>query len=386
MADHELTRRDFVRTGAAAAAGVAAGLSGTCTVATGNPTKAETSKILNYNPEMEYRRCGKTHWMVSAVCLGGHWKRVNEVVKGVFEGGNWLGAKLDDPGFEKNRHDVVTRCIERGVNYIDACTREECIMYSKALKGRRDKMYLGFSWYQEEMRGLGSQWQRARKQGKPKPPGWITQKLKDAIDNGFKTTGLEYVDLWRVTCHEGSGAHTDAEIEELVAALEWAKKTGRARFTGISSHDRPHIKKLIEKYPKQMDVIVTPFTAKTKVEATDDRVGLWAAMQKMDAGWFGIKPFAGTSLFKGTSAPDDPHAEEDNRLARLAIRAILCNAAITAPIPGMITPQQVDNVALAVKERRELDATEKAELDRAMDRAWANLPFHYQWLKDWEYV
>jgi len=47
---------------------------------------------------------------------------------------------------------------------------------------------------------------------------------------------------------------------------------------------------------------------------------------------------------------------------------------------------QVDNVALAVKERRELDAAEKAELDRAMDRAWANLPYHYQWLKDWEYV
>ncbi|MGB4728904.1 MAG: hypothetical protein WBH86_15985, partial [Thermogutta sp.] len=59
---------------------------------------------------------------------------------------------------------------------------------------------------------------------------------------------------------------------------------------------------------------------------------------------------------------------------------------ITAPIPGMITPEQVDNVALAVKERRELDLEEKALLDREMERAWANLPYHYQWLKDWEYV
>ena len=46
----------------------------------------------------------------------------------------------------------------------------------------------------------------------------------------------------------------------------------------------------------------------------------------------------------------------------------------------------MDNAALAVKERRDLDVEEKAELDAAMDRAWANLPFHYQWLKDWEYV
>ena len=48
--------------------------------------------------------------------------------------------------------------------------------------------------------------------------------------------------------------------------------------------------------------------------------------------------------------------------------------------------EQVDNVALAIMERRELDKQEKADLDRAMDRAWANLPGCYQWLKDWEIV
>jgi aryl-alcohol dehydrogenase-like predicted oxidoreductase len=244
-------------------------------------------------------------------------------------------------------------------------------------------MHLGYSWYEEEMRGLGSQWQKAKKSGEPKEPGWITKKLKETFDNGMKRSGLEYVDLWRITCHEGSSAHSDAEIEEMVAAMEWAKKSGRARFTGISSHDRPHIKRLIETYP-QLDVICTPYTAKTKV--VTDETGLWAAMKKRDVGWFGIKPFASNSVFKGDSAPDSPHAEEDSRIARLALRSILCNPAITAPIPGLITPQQVDNAALAVKERRELDANEKAELDRVMDRAWANLPSHYQWLKDWEYV
>jgi len=33
-----------------------------------------------------------------------------------------------------------------------------------------------------------------------------------------------------------------------------------------------------------------------------------------------------------------------------------------------------------------VDKEEKAELDRAMDRARANLPGRYQWLKTWEYV
>ena len=82
----------------------------------------------------------------------------------------------------------------------------------------------------------------------------------------------------------------------------------------------------------------------------------------------------------------DTEREQDDRRARMAIRYILCNKAITAPIPGMITCQQVDNIALAVKQRRVLDLKEQAHLNQAMQRAWANLPPDYQWLKDWEYV
>jgi hypothetical protein len=29
---------------------------------------------------------------------------------------------------------------------------------------------------------------------------------------------------------------------------------------------------------------------------------------------------------------------------------------------------------------------ERAKLDEAMERAWANLPGDYRWLKQWEYV
>ena len=365
----EITRREFVRAGTLAAAGTMVELTPTTTVHAKNPEKADTGKILNHNPDMEYRRCGKTNLMVSAVCLGGHWKRIDTVVEKVFTGQGWLGVNLGNPDFQKNRRDVVSRCIECGINYVDACMYQEFLAYAKALQGRRDKMYLGFSFSEKEIRNRGYR---------------TVEKLKEGFDQGLKEAGLEYVDLWRLTCLEQSGQHTEGEIQEAVRALDWAKQSGRARFTGISSHDRPHIKNLIEKYPAQLEVICTPYTAKTKV--VEDQSGLWAAMKQHDVGWFGIKPFASNSLFRGTSKPGDPHEEEDSRIARLALRYILCNPAITAPIPGLITPAQVDNAALAVAERRELDDREKAELDRAMDRAWANLPYHYQWLKDWEYV
>ena len=169
-----------------------------------------------------------------------------------------------------------------------------------------------------------------------------------------------------------------------VDGQDWAKQSGRARFVGVSSHDRPHLKKLIETYPDQIEVILTPYTAKTKT--VEDEHGLWAQIKKSDVGWFGIKPFASNSLFKGDSSSSSPYAEEDDRKARMAIRYILSNPSVTAPIPGLISAHQVDNVVSAVKERRELDVVEKAELSEATEQMWAKLPEDYQWLKEWRYV
>jgi predicted aldo/keto reductase-like oxidoreductase len=365
---NNLNRREFIRDGAIAAAGLAVGTAGS-QIARAGEAGAEVRKTRSYNSEMEYRRLGKTGLWVSAVCLGGHWKRVDKMVPGVFKGGGWLSADLDSDGFKKNRRDVVTRCIESGINYIDACTREECIAYAEALRGRRDAMFLGFSWYQEEMRRENCR---------------TTKALLGTLDKGMSKAKLDYVDLWRITMHEQSGRHSKSEVDEMIGALEKARQQGKVRFTGASSHDRPHIKWMIETYPTVFQVVVTPFTAKSKVRPKDS---VFDAVKKHDMGVFGIKPFGGgSSFFKGDSSLNNPQAEGDDRLARLAIRYILATDAITAPIPGMINAQQVDNVVRAIKERRELDTAEAKELEQAMDEAWANLPAHRQWLKDWEYV
>jgi aryl-alcohol dehydrogenase-like predicted oxidoreductase len=317
---------------------------------------------------MEYRPLGKTGLWVSAVCLGGHWKRVDKMVPNLFKGRGWLSADLNNEGFIKNRRDVVTRCIESGINYIDACTWQECVTYARALQGRRDAMYFGFSWYQEEMRNKNFR---------------TVDALLKTLDKGMKEAKLEYIDVWRITMHEQSSRHPKSEVDEMMGALEKAKKQGKVRLTGLSSHDRPHIKWMIETYPDILQVFCTPFTAKSKVRPKDS---IFDAVKEYGVGAFGIKPFAGNSLFKGDSSPGNPHSEEDDRRARLAIRYILATDAITAPIPGMINEHQVDNMVKAVKERRELDTAEAKELEEAMDEAWAKLPPHYQWLKDWEWV
>lgn len=338
MDNPQVTRREFVRDTAVAAAGVVAGATSLASQRTqaAEEKPVDTSKILNYNPNMEYRRQGKTGLMVSAVCLGGH-SRSND----------------------QERAEIVSRCIDAGINYIDACWDNEVKRDAKALQGRRDKMYLGLSHGAKEVRSEDYR---------------TSQKLLGSLDELLRDSNQEYTDLWRITCLEPGGRHTFNTACEIVDALEKAKKQGKARFVGFSSHDRRWIKFMIEYFP-QIEVVCFPFTTMTKKAPQDS---LFDALQQRDVGAFGIKPFAAASLFAGTP-------EENNQRGRLAIRYILHSNTVI-PIPGMNSVAEVDNVVKAVKERRELDVKETADLDQAGQETWANLPGHYQWLKNWEYV
>ena len=350
MADKQISRRKLMRDAVVGAAGIAVGLSAAERAAAAKNLPGSKRKILNYNPDMEYRRLGKTNLWISAVCLGGHWKRMNVM-------------KQD---CDENRREVVGRCIEVGMNYIDITGIGELLKHRKALGERRDKMYLALSDTSHE----------------PRNPNFRTAgKLLEALDATLKKTKLEYTDLWRITAYEPGGRHSFNTSCEIIAALEQAKKQGKTRFTGIASHDRQWLKFMVEYFP-QLEVVLFPYTARTKKVP---KGGIFDALEKHDVGAFGIKPFASCSIFNGSSAPDDPCAKEDDRRARLAIRYILCNPYII-PIPGLISSHQVDNVAKAVKERRELDLAETKELKKIMDQTWARLPENYQWLKNWEYV
>ncbi|MCX8038104.1 MAG: aldo/keto reductase [Candidatus Sumerlaeia bacterium] len=365
MSESRMDRREFMRDAAVAAAGIAA-LG--ATKRKEDAPAAPRSSILNYNENMQYRRAGRTNLMISAVCLGGHWKRLDKMPGIKFEK-SWLDMNLTkNEAFLKNRADVVSKCIEVGINYIDACTGPEVVAYSAALKGRRDKMYLGYSWYEHESRR--------------QPYCESVEEMMKAFEEGLKICGLDYVDIWRITMQEQtSKKNTEKQIEVAMTCLEKAKKDGKARFTGVSSHDRPWICEAIAKYP-QLEVICTPITPGTKPLPKDS---IFDAVKTHDVALFGIKPFGGTSLFKGDSSPDSPQREEDDRLARMALRYVMAIPTVTAPIPGLMNAQQVENAAKAVQEGP-LTAAEKAELDVAVERMWANLPADHLWLRNWEWA
>jgi len=350
MSQEHITRREFVETTAGAAAALAAGagvLGGSAAAEAPDPKKTRS-----FNENMEYRRLGRTNLMLSAVSMGGHWKRIP--------------FRQGTEEFKKNRREVIYAALDHGINYIDACWSGEVLAYAEALGPRREEMYFGFDWT------LGRD---------PQVAGSL-ERMKQGLDDGLREAKLEYVDVWRVTLREQTTCNSQQEIETIAAALAWGKKSGKARFTGVSTHHRPWIAEAVAKYP-ELEVIVTPYSAGSKEKPVGS---MFDAVRAHDVGLIGIKPFAGGSMFQSLGEPDSPTKAEDDERARMALRYVLSCDVLTAAIPGLITIDQVTNAAAAVRERRQFDLAESRRYEEITREMWDNLPQNYQWLHDWRWV
>jgi len=358
----QLNRREFIRTTAATAGAISVGMGGNFVAAATD--KAAIKKTRSYNPNMEYRRLGSTGIWASAICLGGHFKRVGELTGHKIQGWERPKDAAACEALDKNRDAVIGRCIDHGINLIDACTTGEMNTYGPLLQGaRREKVYLNCGAWPEC----------------PRDPKWRTKEMiMKSLEMNLKDGKQEYYDIWRIVADD-RGRHTDAENQEMAAAIELAKKQGKIRFGGASSHSRKWLTKMVTAYPEIFQVMIFPYTVKTQELP---KSSLFEAVRKYDIGTLGIKPFGSNSLFHGAA-----DAEEKSRRARMTLRYILGNPAITAPIPGLATPEEVDNAVLAIKEmKKQLSYSETKELMNATENMYANLTPQYEWLKDWQYV
>lgn len=383
MKKDRFSRRDFMRNTSLAAAGTIAGALAANTRADVNPV--HTSKIINFHPKMIYRRLGKTGLMLSEVSLGGHWKNRNA-------GRYWDSFSNEQvpDDVAKNRSDVISACIDAGINYLDITTAAECLSYGVALKGRREKMMVA-----ADIHNLG-----------PRNSNFCNVKDQTRnVDTCLRYLQTDYLDIWRPQA-KMNGSNTDAEVESLIETFDKLHKAGKIRHLGMSSHSRPWFEHVIEKYP-QFEMFIFPCSSKTKEKGeapvtgnvvevnpghgSDRTQSIFKKLVKYDVGLVTIKPYFGGSLFESCGKVKFPvmgvGSKTENDAARLTLQCILANPAITASVPGLSTVYEVENAARASYTRPlGISKADKQWLEEITDHQWANLPEDYAWLRDWEYV
>ncbi len=350
MSQNEPTRREFLKTTSAAVASVT--IAGQVSATQTRP--ADASKILNYNPKMGYRRLGKTGIMISEISLGGH-----------------HGKTVED------RIPVLARAVELGMNYVDNNIVEECALYGKAMKGHRDKWHIGFaSWPQKLTSDHEEELSR--------------EGMAQSIDDRLKAYNTDMLDLWRpvgATWGEGqTRQETMLEInprvlDMVVEVFEKARQQGKVRFLGVSAHKPEVFRRVLNDYP-QFSVILFPYMFLTTAFKGDSLLDL--ARQK-DVGVIGIKPFAAGATFIG-GKPTKLEREVDTRASSL-LKAMLAEKRVSAVIPGVSLPEQLDeNVKASYERDQPLTEQDKQALRTCIESFHAHLPGHYQWLHAWKTV
>ena len=196
---HYLSRRKFLK---AAGAGLLLPAAGCVS------TKGPKTELQEPPNKVVYRTLGKTGLKVSGVGYGIGFVPVTE---------------------------VVSRALDMGVNYFDTSRDygDSEKIFSGIIKGRdRSKMVIA-----------------------TKSPSRRKKDILNDLDTSLKTLGTDYVDIWHLHAKDTPTSIPDEALE----AMQACKKSGKARFLGITCHDPNGIVDyLIE--TKTFDVMQTTYS------------------------------------------------------------------------------------------------------------------------------
>ena len=310
--DRFLSRREFVRAGAAGAA-----------LLLGNaaPLKAEGAA------KLPQRVLGKTGVKVPILGLG------------TVAVGNISDRKESD---RKRAVALLNRAIDLGVTYIDTAPPRTRIAfltgYGRAqaylngvLKERRKEVFLATKCLETD----GS-------------------KTLDLLKQNLKELGLDRVDL----AYTHSIGHAAYDFDELVgdkgpmAALERAKKDGLTRFVGITGHNRPEkFARVIAR--RDIDVMMNAVNVVDRHTYAFEQV-VWKEARKKNIGLAAMKVFGGG--IKDCKMP------EELRLA--SFRFAQSVQGVTLTVIGMGTDKELEQNVEWAKTYKPMTAAEADELKK----------------------
>ena len=215
--------------------------------------------------------------------------------------------------------DILARAYDLGVNYFDTARiygqgKSEQIV-GKFIQGRRDRIVLASKTYSNTKETI----------------------LKD-IETSLKTLGTDYVDIY----HQHS-RHTPKEVtDEMIETMELAKKQGKARFIGVSTHDPNAMVDFILKAGK-FDAVQTTYSYAIGAPYRDAAI---ARLHNAGIGVIAMKVVIATA----TPGPIPKENHLSNEAGLAAIKWVLRNQGISTTVPFAETIAEVEMNVRAMTE------------------------------------
>ena len=327
-----------------------------------------TPKTVNRYDQMTYRRSGASGVLLPLVSLG-LWHNFGDV----------------DP-FEKSRT-CVRRAFDLGITHFDlannygpppgSAEKNFGKILKRDLAGHRDELFIS-------SKAGWDMW--------PGPYGnWGSRKyLIASLDQSLKRMGLDYVDLFY---HHRPDPNTP--LEETMGALDFAVRSGRALYVGISAYSPEETRHAVAVLAK-MGTRCLIHQPKYSMLVRDPEQGLLATLSELGVGCICFSPLAQGLLtdryFKGI--PKDSRAAKPHgflhkeqvteavrkkvlklneiakarrqTLAQMAVVWTLRHGGMTSAIIGASKPKHIED-AVAALSNLKFSTEELAAIDRILN-------------------
>ena len=210
---------------------------------------------------------------------------------------------------------VIQRAVDLGINYFDTAREYQSgnneRLVGAALKGRRDKVVLV-----------------------TKTEGETKQSALEQLETSLRELQTDHLDVWHLHGKDNPRDITD----DLREAQRIAKKAGKIRFAGVSTHEPNAIRDEVLKND-HFDVVLLVYNF--MVGAADD--AFLDAMHKANIGVVAMKVMAG-----GTKGDKSKPMMKRPGATVAALKWILKHPAVATTIPSMTDHDQLDENMLAM--------------------------------------
>jgi predicted aldo/keto reductase-like oxidoreductase len=293
------SRRNFLAAGLVLPAAASASRS------TDSPQQSPAPSRLSSGPTFEYRTLGKTGLKVTSV---------------------GFGCMITSDG------SVVERAADLGITYFDTARGYQQgnneRMVGAALKNKRKDITLSTKTH----------------------AGNRADALRD-LDTSLKELGTDHVDIWYLHAKQRPEEVTD----DLIDAQQTAKKAGKIRFAGVSTHSgQPTLIPFLAKHEK-IDVILSAYNftmepAVTSVIEEAAKAGKGIVAMKIMAGG------TGTGRGRGGANPNAAKLKAPGAMAAV-LRWVTHNSNVHTTVPSMTDMDQLDeNIKAGVQAFSSADA------------------------------